>query len=833
MSLLAWYPLINDYKNYGLVDGLDFSNNLPTYTEGKTGGRAHSGSYTYSWTAAQTAKVLKHTFSYCCWFKVINTTNRNVIFGNDGMGGAGNSNNRHYAIMQYPTANDLHCSWQIDATSSAQGVTVISDLWNGFFPTGQWVHLAITYGNGEFKLYRNGSLYKEKSNININPSTITTFAYQTTVFRTNSSAVMNDVRIYDHVLSAKEVQEISRGLVCHYKMDEIGGMHSNRNLIHGTDQPRVASGWSINGWGGSFVKNSSYPRTFTFTTNNGWSVTKYKLDSSYAGKTVTISFWARPSGSTTATDDYHLWLCNSTGTNPYYNNAGSGNLTIADANGTSVTPTTKKPGTGTWVKYKATCVLNSDRQIGIGAFCAPENSGLKSIWYIRDLKIELGDEMTEWSPSSVDTMYTNLGYDSTIKDVSGNGFDATVLSTLPRISNSSNVYENSIKIDATSRKIRLPVITTSAFANSYTFAWWEYFNGTATTNNMPWGFADGNRLNPYHANNYLFCNTGDSTANAFVNNTIPISMLSNSWHHIAMTGNGSSVKLYVDGVFQGSAQTNKNLTGTQIYINGWSSADEYSLPVGSMMNDFRIYSTALDDNAIKEIAQVRETIDNRANIYGHMLKEHYYTFENKAVTKTELTSKSAICTPKLIEDFGIGCFYKSRTFTDDNLGFIDPTWFKPGTGTNVCGAESGYMNITKYGADIQYRAIVGVEWKGGFAAVSGQTLNIYFQGTQCVDGTYGWTTSNQLATKLNNSKTLVSLITSSASGFYEYNIPWTIASDVRNATGYQLRIRSDYSSGTGQIRINYVYIMPDKYYTDNKAKIMSEGAINVRSIYEN
>jgi len=31
---------------------------------------------------------------------------------------------------------------------------------------------------------------------------------------------MNDFRVYDHALSAKEIEEIARGLVVHYKLDD-------------------------------------------------------------------------------------------------------------------------------------------------------------------------------------------------------------------------------------------------------------------------------------------------------------------------------------------------------------------------------------------------------------------------------------------------------------------------------------------------------------------------------------------------------------------------------------------------------------------------------------
>lgn len=42
------------------------------------------------------------------------------------------------------------------------------------------------------------------------------------------SGYLNDVRIYDHCLSAKEVKEISQGLVLHYKLNDT---ESSQNLV--------------------------------------------------------------------------------------------------------------------------------------------------------------------------------------------------------------------------------------------------------------------------------------------------------------------------------------------------------------------------------------------------------------------------------------------------------------------------------------------------------------------------------------------------------------------------------------------------------------------------
>ena len=167
---------------------------------------------------------------------------------------------------------------------------------------------------------------------------------------------------------------------------EIGG----RNLIVGSSTATVNSNWSQNGWGGSFTTYDSYSRTYKLVAHNGWNVAKYKLDSSYAGKTLTLSLKAeKVESETTATEKSNLWITNATGGNPY----------ITDY---FETKSVEETETGPLYSLFCTVVLNSDAQIGIGTFCAPESKGLQSVWLIKDIKLELGNKATDWTPAPED-----------------------------------------------------------------------------------------------------------------------------------------------------------------------------------------------------------------------------------------------------------------------------------------------------------------------------------------------------------------------------------------------------------------------------------------------
>lgn len=105
-----------------------------------------------------------------------------------------------------------------------------------------WYHIVGTFGNGEVKLYLNGQAYGTPQMYTADmtyqyASDLTlgkmSYSYTSTGNYFPFNGQLNDVRIYNHCLSAAEVREISQGLVLHYKLDNINnGIQDSSGYNH-------------------------------------------------------------------------------------------------------------------------------------------------------------------------------------------------------------------------------------------------------------------------------------------------------------------------------------------------------------------------------------------------------------------------------------------------------------------------------------------------------------------------------------------------------------------------------------------------------------------------
>lgn len=165
--------------------------------------------------------------------------------------------------------------------------------------------------------------------------------------------------------------------------------------------------------------------------------------------------------------------------------------------------------------------------------------------------------------------------------------------------------------------ILLEDFSSADFSNLYTFSWWAKY--TYTTQTMMWGYANGNKLNMYiKSNRYYWNSSGDGTQNPF--GTISSKTYGDeNWHHFAITGDGTTTKLYIDGEFKANATTYRGINGTSLVLNGYTTGTAYKF--NGSLSDFRIYATALSDNDIKELYQTSASIDKDGNVFAYEFKE--------------------------------------------------------------------------------------------------------------------------------------------------------------------------------------------------------------------
>lgn len=563
MGLQLWLPLNGDIKNYGLCNAELSYSNLSFEDSGKIGKCLSTGGIVMS--PETTGKILNNNaITISLWLYVNAPTgsdNRAMIFGNGEMV---HNNNRKFSLFQYPTCNDFHYSWMNDSPSTFDVGLVTNVL-----PSYQWTHIAVTYDNPNICVYINGELKYTSSGVSNSAS----FHYTTNVIHNSPYHKINDFRLYDECLSPKQIKLLSQAMICHYPMGNVDGKIGGRNLCLKASQYREDNPiTSVKGTDGYIYLGEKIK-------------IKLEKDVVYTVQCNTDGVWSKH-GDTSVNKGVTLWIHNRTGSSAHYCFEGN----------------EEETGVKSW-QFKVS-ETSEDYEFRVNSYSTQE---VRKFW---DFKIEKGSISTPWTPAPEDNPPF---YDNIIPDISGYQNNATVKdSTSPTWSDDSPRYLGSYKFDETKEMFLNPIVF-SGFADSYTFSWWG--KNSQSSSSMYWGFIDGNRLNLYSTDGYLFWNIGDSQDNPFndpVTTNRVSSYVDGKWHHYCITGDGASNKLYVDGKIYGIAKTYRKITGTKIHINGWDDGVDYK--INGNISDFRIYATALSESDVLNLYQSSASLDSQGNL---------------------------------------------------------------------------------------------------------------------------------------------------------------------------------------------------------------------------
>lgn len=601
MSLQVWLPLNGDLHNQGL-NNIQFTNNEATVdTNGKIG-KCYSFNGSSNFLKA-THNFYNNKYSVCAWIYSTSSTATQTICCDRTAVGSG------FSIFLI--------SGKIRIDSGGNNL-----MWStGYtYPINTWFHLAVTYDGTNTSYYINGE-FKAKQAQTIsssywgNTTSIGASQSNNSSYGNYLSGKLNDIRIYNHCLSTKEVEEISKGLVLHYKLDKQYTSTPSKNLFIGsgftsadytdmTTSNSDTSNWSkyLRWYNGSKAIHSFSDGADTIKLNNTGN--------------LGIAFVRKATDIDLDPDSYYTISCEAKCTKSgaqlgigtsYYTTAnawvwrgGANKFNFTSVNTWQTFTYTFKPDSNT--QYICYCIT-----------CANGVSGGTDTFSIRHCQLEKGSTATDWVLNNADIDYKSNDVD----DCSGYNNNGTIIGSLTT-ETSSPRYAVYTHFSATTAKIHIIDFLTSGFDNSYSFAWWGKRNAN---NTMFWGFLDGIRLNGMFNGNLW--NTGDSSSNPLykIGTTTQVATPSlNQWHHYVMTGDGTKCYVYLDGELWAEAKTYKAISGTSIYINGWDKTTSYSSN-NMDISDFRIYATALTPQQVQELYNVSTTIDNKGNIHARELVE--------------------------------------------------------------------------------------------------------------------------------------------------------------------------------------------------------------------
>ncbi len=605
MSLIHWWPLNGNINDLG-ISPCTVSGTPAFAANGKIGKCLSDGTLTMP--AAATAQVFnKDAVSVCFW--LYNGGSAGCIFGTDPMSPP---NNRRFTLFQYPTANDLHWSWQNEDSSG----TFTSGVKSGVIASNAWTHICAVWDRGTARIYVNGAQVATSTGT----CTSTNWAYDTVIARSSSTRYYNDIRIYNHALSAKEVKEISKGLMLHYNFEDIG----RPNLLLGN--------WSCQS------TNSTHTTSGTVNITLPTGMTLNDL----IGKTLAFSY------------DYSVEgdRLNNTGNYSKDRYGIHGIMSVKTTSSASVS--TQYPfagylearGTGKAVQYfsiPSSWYSIESLSLALQPYNRPA-AGNNATWYIKNLKLEIllssTDKATDFIDSDLSKIYDNSGY----------GNNGTVNGNI-QLSSDSAAGKHSIYSPAGANYVERQNFPVGGFNADQQFtinAWIKIVGYVGSDWNTIFRLAATNARDQqlhfcYNASGNIilsqFADDPQFTTNVALNTWAMV-----TWVHYK-DGSTAKCKYFVNGQQVGSTQSYSGLLNIQnnARLTLFYDSIRNSYGANLHMGDFKIYATALSADDIKAEYNRKAAIDKNGNLFTGEIVETTYnllTSENlfKGRVKTSATS---------------------------------------------------------------------------------------------------------------------------------------------------------------------------------------------------
>ena len=567
MSLQVWLPLNGNLNNQGLSEVTVTNSGATVASNGKIGScySFDTGKYiTVTKPVALTKEI-----SYSCWVNISswNSATYDCILSI----ATGPAWNNSIATLCRNSSN-TNLTWNIADGSSRGYVNSKTSL-----SLNTWYHIACTYDGAKLRIYING-VEDNSASTSLSPN------YSSASLRIGSwsgdnynlKGHLNDVRVYNHCLSAKEVKEISKGLICHYKLDNKG--FGNPNILV-TQSPASFS-----------RQDNKYINTVADTRTNDTFNLQY-----YRGSTYVSTFFGKDVSTTPCYVKTTFTVPeNMTGIRVKFNGA-SRDLEL-------FTPDRAPVVAGETYTFSLKVLSSKSETVG----------GVQ----VENPKLEKGDKSTSWCPHTSDSLYTSLGLNSATEvDCSGLSNNGTKMGGLtPSTSPVSVRYESCYNFDGSTGSIQIPNLATLAPSGEFTMNCWIYHDNTWSSKSYEtiFGGPSGFELEAKNQS------TNSPVLHAWSWGKGEATYELNKWNMITMTRNASETKFYINGELRitGSAGT---IPSGNYFIGAWNTSSQQNYK--GKISDFRLYSTVLSAEDIKTLYNTSASVDKNGNMYAYEFKE--------------------------------------------------------------------------------------------------------------------------------------------------------------------------------------------------------------------
>lgn len=675
MGLQIWLPLMDNTLNNQGINPMSFSyinnNSKLVYNSSGRLGITDIGCWerttinTNDAIVSSTTINLDNDFSMACWAFVTTAgaqTSANGLITNHNH----NTNSGAGITVKYISETDARISCNTGNGSSRTYHTYYgtTNIYNA------WHHLCLTFkkSTNTMSLWVDGIMEKSFTYAQVGGDNLFNIFDWSTGYTHNASyrplAKINDVRAYDHCLSTKEIREIMKDLILHYKLD--GSNLEGSNLLKNTSNPIDTTGLAhttvqIVEFDEQKQQNVFVKSTTATSKSYIYSSRTAQVEQSTA-YTFSCDMWANDYVRSTE----FFWLSDTeanqkTGTG--YVNVTNLGITIEKRN--------------EWFHVEKTFTTKADDYTG---YVRIDNNGSSTsetaaILKITNLKLEKGSVATPYTMNASEIYGNEKEFDYSLYKNHGT-------TSLTTSANTSAIYSNAA---------RFPASTSQYIQNSYlrlmpnmTFSVWVNFNALTA------GFIidarkSENGVQPMYFNPssgiQIFSNVGgtDASTGAYIS----FSPTVNTWYHLVCAFDEDGSKLYINGELQGSTGA-KIATGTDSVLT-LGVRHTVTTPADMSLNDLRVYATTLSADEIKELYQTKASIADTGAMLAYDFDETNIE-TNLSITKTGIVKASDISELPGATDMKI-------TVLDDGSAWGRIFYHKNNAGTTLFSAVDECRNI--------------------------------------------------------------------------------------------------------------------------------------------